>query len=172
MNCQDIENLLPAYIEGDLDTADRARVDAHLETCDGCRESMAFFVELESSLESRRALRPSGAETARQVARRVGLRRSWDFFPALRGLPAMISGGLIALGVILFVLRAPVVRLITGLGDIHLKSGLGRETSALFTSLLGFASQGSVLTWSVIYGGVVAVILLSGSWMVLRFVRE
>lgn len=172
MDCRKIEDWMPAYIEGDLATADMRRVDAHLETCEACRQSMAFFTELESVLEARRELLPSSTASARRLTRRVGLARSWGLLPALRGLPAMISGGLIVLGVVLFAARGVVASFLAGLGNIHFESDLVRELSSFVSFLLGMASAGNVLTWSIVFAGVLALIFLSGSWMVLRFVRE
>ncbi|MCK4774751.1 MAG: zf-HC2 domain-containing protein, partial [Candidatus Krumholzibacteria bacterium] len=50
MSCKHVEELLPAYAEGDLAAEERSRVDTHLRECDSCRESLAFFVQLEADL--------------------------------------------------------------------------------------------------------------------------
>jgi anti-sigma factor RsiW len=35
--CQDLVEIVTNYLEGALSDADRARFDAHLEICEGCR---------------------------------------------------------------------------------------------------------------------------------------
>ena len=35
--CQDLVEIVSNYLEGALSDADRARFDAHLEICEGCR---------------------------------------------------------------------------------------------------------------------------------------
>jgi len=37
MNCRDVENLLPSYVDG-LEPLKAAAITAHLETCDACRQ--------------------------------------------------------------------------------------------------------------------------------------
>ena len=37
MNCRDVENLLPSYVDG-LEPLKAAAIAAHLETCDACRQ--------------------------------------------------------------------------------------------------------------------------------------
>lgn len=39
MDCRELDNLLYPYLDAELVEADRARVDAHLAACDGCRET-------------------------------------------------------------------------------------------------------------------------------------
>lgn len=36
LSCSDVLARLSDYVDGDLDAADRARVEAHLAGCDGC----------------------------------------------------------------------------------------------------------------------------------------
>ncbi len=37
LTCQELVEIVSDYLEGALPEADRARFDAHLETCEGCR---------------------------------------------------------------------------------------------------------------------------------------
>jgi anti-sigma factor RsiW len=58
MACQELVEIITDYLEGTLPTSDRARFDAHLATCPGCREY----------LEQMRALiRLSGSLTAKSI---------------------------------------------------------------------------------------------------------
>jgi anti-sigma factor RsiW len=58
MACQELVEVITDYLEGTLPESDRARFDAHLATCAGCREY----------LEQMRALiRLSGNLTAKSI---------------------------------------------------------------------------------------------------------
>jgi anti-sigma factor RsiW len=58
MACQELVEVITDYLEGTLPKSDRARFDAHLATCPGCREY----------LEQMRALiRLSGGLTAKSI---------------------------------------------------------------------------------------------------------
>jgi len=41
MTCQDVVQLITAYLDGDLPDHMRAHVDEHLDGCDGCRNVLA-----------------------------------------------------------------------------------------------------------------------------------
>ena len=175
MNCDHIENLLPAYADSDLTVDEKAQVDTHLNTCESCRESLAFFTQLETSLTARRTLRPSDSMAAARIVRRIGIRPERRFLPGLTGLPAMVSGALIVLGIAMLLTRDAVQGFFSRVGTLEFSGDFGARLSALLERLtidFDAASVGSEWTWAVAYLGVLALILLSGSWMVLRYVRE
>lgn len=172
MSCEHFEELLPVYAEGELLAEERARVDAHLHTCDSCRESLAFFVRLEDTLAERRELRPSDAVAAGRIVHRVGFEKQRRFVAALTGLPAAISGALIAFGIVLFLARGAVQDFLTHLGAIRFSGDFAARLSEITSTGLGAVAVGSEWVWAVAYLGVVALILSSGSWMVLRYVRD
>ena len=41
MTCREIQSLMSRYIDGELTTEERAQVDAHLASCDACKQSFA-----------------------------------------------------------------------------------------------------------------------------------
>jgi anti-sigma factor RsiW len=45
ITCQEVVELLNDYLEGELPEADRVRVAAHLEGCDGCTTILEEFRE-------------------------------------------------------------------------------------------------------------------------------
>ena len=81
---------LSAYVDGQLDAAARARVDAHLETCDACRDGLAEL----------RGLRQALSELPHVPAPRSFALREADISPPevsrvggfLSTSPAMLSG--------------------------------------------------------------------------------
>jgi anti-sigma factor RsiW len=72
LSCQEVVELVTDYLEGALSPADRARVEGHLEACDGC----LTFVD-----------------QVRQTVRIVGALREEDLDPELRaGLVGAFRG--------------------------------------------------------------------------------
>jgi anti-sigma factor RsiW len=43
MSCQELVELLTAYLDGALGAEDAARLEAHLHVCDACAEYVAQF---------------------------------------------------------------------------------------------------------------------------------
>jgi anti-sigma factor RsiW len=43
MDCNELVELVTAYLDGSLDLEDRARFDAHLLECDGCENYLQQF---------------------------------------------------------------------------------------------------------------------------------
>ena len=41
MRCQEVVELMTAYLDGGLSAADRARFESHISGCDGCRAYLA-----------------------------------------------------------------------------------------------------------------------------------
>ncbi len=50
MNCQRVRELLPAYVDGDLEPEDRDRVSQHLGACAGCSQRLAVHRQLVAAL--------------------------------------------------------------------------------------------------------------------------
>jgi len=58
ITCQEVVELLSAYLDGELDPTTLARVEAHLSGCDGCTMVLEEF---------RETIRLSGGLTVEQV---------------------------------------------------------------------------------------------------------
>ena len=58
ITCQEVVELLSAYLDGELDPTTLARVQAHLDGCDGCTMVLEEF---------RETIRLSGGLTVEQV---------------------------------------------------------------------------------------------------------
>ncbi len=52
MNCQNAEQLIPLFVEADLDAAEMQQVTEHLATCDACGEIVAEFEASQSFLRA------------------------------------------------------------------------------------------------------------------------
>ena len=51
MKCQECEELLHPYLDGELDAAQRGAVDEHLKSCDDCRQSLEHLQMLQRALQ-------------------------------------------------------------------------------------------------------------------------
>jgi anti-sigma factor RsiW len=170
VSCEKIEELLPLYVEGDLPAEERSRVDEHVASCARCRESLAFYSELETSLASLSGLRPSPARTAAAVGARLGLRPRRYARRSFVNVPALVSAGFIVLGLVLYDFRNFVAEFFTRMG-VGASNGYSRAVTDL-TQGAALVSGGSEWVLITILAGVFALVMLIGSWMVLRFVKR
>lgn len=111
MTCERIEELLSAYLEGELGPAEKAEVEAHLAGCPACSEfaglmkegleAMAGFPEIEPSpaLFARLYAVPEKARKRKSAARTVF---DWLTRPALQPVYAAATAVLIVLSFVLF----------------------------------------------------------------------
>jgi anti-sigma factor RsiW len=179
MSCDAFEELLPLYVGGELGTEERKRIDEPLAACASCRESIAFYRELETSLVSRGNLRPSSAQAAAAVTARLGFRTRRRPIDAYVGVPALASAGFILLGIVLFAFRGAVARLLAeaagrtvGLPGPEFSNDVSRAVEGWTRDVGQIAGLGNEWVLLSVYAGFLALVLLTGSWMVLKFVRE
>jgi len=170
VSCDKFEELLPLYADGELDQEGRRRVDEHVASCGACRDSLAFYQELETSLASLHDLRPSPARTAALVSERLGLRRRWNLRGVFSGVPALASAGFIALGIVLYIFRGPVENFFARMGA-GASSGYSHAVTDWTQGAVQLSGGGEWMLLSVL-SGVFALVMLAGSWIVLRFVKR
>jgi len=53
-NCREVEPLMAPYVDGDVPTADRAGIDAHLEKCPACRDDVDAQRAVKAAIHARR----------------------------------------------------------------------------------------------------------------------
>jgi anti-sigma factor RsiW len=175
MSCGRIEELLPLYVDGDLAGEERRMVDDHLAACGACRESLAAYRVIESALVSRRELRPAAARTAAAVIERVRPRAyryrrplfGWIF--GGMGAPGLAGAALLLAGIALYVFRGVVADFFAWMEEPT--AAVYSRGAAEWTQWVAGATGGSDLALLVTYLGTTAIIMLAGSWMVLRLVR-
>jgi hypothetical protein len=99
MPCQELQELVTAYLDGALPSADRARCDEHVRTCAGCRAYLAQTELVVSALGELR--RTEGEANGAEKARLLGLFRSRGLHnraPLERSVPLGIADALAAPG--------------------------------------------------------------------------
>lgn len=52
MRCEEIQDRLSAYLEGELEAAERRNIESHVEECVGCRQELALLRRTVSTLQS------------------------------------------------------------------------------------------------------------------------
>jgi anti-sigma factor RsiW len=96
-----LDEWLIDHVRGDLDPADRARVDAHLVACDHCRASRDRFAALMTELADTAPAPPPiqwglyRAELRERLERRTSA-SGWLGGWLARPLPALVAAGLVA----------------------------------------------------------------------------
>jgi anti-sigma factor RsiW len=65
VKCQECEELLHPYLDGEMDPTQRAAVDEHLKSCDDCRQSLEHLQMLQRALQMPE-LRYTASDTLRQ----------------------------------------------------------------------------------------------------------
>ena len=63
--CQELVELVTAYLEDGLPPEDRARFDAHIEVCPGCR---AYLAQIERTIGLSGALTPAQLDPEAEAA--------------------------------------------------------------------------------------------------------
>jgi len=81
MTCQDVQPRLSEYVDGDLSSDDRARIDLHLGTCAQCRGMLQDLGRLRRAASTLGPIAPPDHAWL-QIAGQVRLDRSSDRVPA------------------------------------------------------------------------------------------
>ena len=65
LSCQELVELVTDYLEGALPPAERARFEAHIEPCEGCR---TYLEQIRTTIELTGGLTPEQLEPAAEAA--------------------------------------------------------------------------------------------------------
>jgi anti-sigma factor RsiW len=171
MQCERIEELLPSYVEGDLEEDERISVEAHLAACPGCREAFGLYTVLEESLVSLKEELPSARAASRMVARRLRFNGMEAWLSSMRSAPVLGSISLLAVAVLAILLRpnldisapaARIDRIFAALADI----------SQALPAWIVRVTDGDLAMIITIYAAAAAIISTAGYFTVFRFIRE
>jgi anti-sigma factor RsiW len=95
MTCDEIDELLHGYMDGELDAVTSRNVEDHLATCTSCTRELASFRDLRSSLRQNGLYHRSPATLERNVRREA--RKGGESIPVFRrGVFAIAAAILIA----------------------------------------------------------------------------
>lgn len=155
MTCERFEELLSAYLEGELAAAERAGMDAHLAACAECAELAGLMRETLAATAAFPQIEPSPALLARLYAvpeERAAKKRlfrpvfDWLARPALQPVYATLTGLFIVLS---FVLFHPEGRGIRKQIDVQFHRGLG-AVEKLYADAGGLKGEIKALSANVI----------------------
>lgn len=169
MRFQEFEELLPAYLEGDLSVAEAARVDAFVASSPDARETLEAFRALESALRKRREQIPPVDKFVKTMFVSSRLHKARVFMDAVFSFPALTSAVLTLIGIVLFIYRAPITEWITQKASLPDSKSLGLDWVG--NAIVQFTG-GDIWMLSALYGAVTVLILLSTSLMLMRFLRD
>lgn len=111
MTCERFEELLSAYLEGELAAAEKAEVDAHLAACPKCAALLALMKDMTGAMAAFPEAEPSLALLSSLYAIPTAKREKRNFFrpafdwltrPALQPVYAAFTVLFIALSFVLF----------------------------------------------------------------------
>jgi anti-sigma factor RsiW len=169
MTSEEFEELLPAYLDGELNAEQTARVEAWLARSPQARESLEAYRDINFFLESRREQVPPAELFTRTVFKRPMLGRARDIMNTLFSFPAISSLLLVLFGTAIYVYRNQITAWVNGKAELPASSSLGLDW--VRNALLQFSGADM---WMItgLYVGVTVAILLSTSLMVMRFLRD
>ena len=79
MDCRNFEELSQLYIDAELDDERISQFEAHLLTCNGCKQEMEYLQATLRGIESYPQLEPPSDLANNVMARIEGAASSWDF---------------------------------------------------------------------------------------------
>jgi len=109
MNCETTDELLNAYVDGELDLMTEVDVEKHLSSCRGCKDRTRALRELRSGFSDKTLRFDAPAELREKVSRsmsaaeafRPKIRKPW-----IRWMPALATAAALMLVIAFFVFRS------------------------------------------------------------------
>lgn len=178
MNEKHFEELLPAYLEGDLDAATHAQVEAALAGSAELRASLDAYRGLEDALVMRREQVPPAAAFLTWLPGRVAApshvhSRMHRFIDAVLSWPALAALGFVVLGMWSYWNQGAIATFFDE-GRVD-TSGFDSSMATVgngFNALLTVLSRSDMNVLIGIYGLVTIAILAATGVITMRFVRS
>lgn len=170
MKCDQVEDLLPGYVGGDLSEEDKLLVDRHLAGCAFCRESIKVYADLERRLIELKSEMPLPAVVYSGVAARLRLRKRRRSPAAIWNVPFVTSLVTVICALILLVYREPLKELYPGI-----MAAATRIVSDFSTALPGWIVQiagGETWVLYCVYMLLAFLTILIGGLTLNRFIHE
>jgi anti-sigma factor RsiW len=170
MKCNECEALLPLAIDGGLSREEASQMRDHVATCERCRQSLAMYEALESSLRELALEVPSWKHARATLMRRLGYKRENSVLALLSNLPFMTSLGLAALGIASWLWQGYVLRAMQ-----FTSNGISIAFDRAFTFLLGYVRQIPGIDYAVLlqaYLVMTILIVIASGMSVMRYVRK
>lgn len=169
MNCREIENLIPTWLENECSVDEHSLVESHLGGCPACREAVEEYRLLDLALVARRDEIPPVARTFHAVMARTRSHRSKVVLDRLLSVPSLSTFMILIAAAALFIYRDSVEALFSR--DIQLHGSLAEAAQQMIDALVR-VSGGDIWTLSIIYGGMTILILLAMGLAVQNVLRS
>jgi anti-sigma factor RsiW len=108
MKCQDVSNMLIAYLDGRIDSGDRREVAEHLAGCAACRTRAEEFRNLSAILDEMPAIEPSFGFDTRMRQRVAAESRARRGFFALIPQPRVALSVAMLAALTVFIIKLPL----------------------------------------------------------------
>jgi predicted anti-sigma-YlaC factor YlaD len=170
MKCEEIEKLLPSFVEGQITEEEKMAVEFHLSECPLCRESYKRYILLEELLPALKENLPPSQIIADSVIERLNLKRRRSHITRLLNVPAAASFFMIILSLFTLIYHNLIFKVTISFGE-------------KITSLFTYYSDNFSIWITEIYAGYFwpafilfallnLLIILSGGMIALRYIRE
>ena len=168
MDCERIEEMLPAFVEHELTPKDASLVRAHVESCPRCAEARQTFVAMEQSLATRRAEVPP-FETFLPAA--LAPSRPRIFLRSLRALTSVPGVAIVLVMWAGFLVARYSDRLTGGMAE---KTTLERMTAFAQRGIDAIVAAGGGDAWTLtaVYGALAIAVIVSAGALTMRLVRD
>jgi anti-sigma factor RsiW len=107
MECNRIAELLPSYLDGELEAAEKADIEAHLHSCRECAALSALLAETDAALSAFPDVEP-GAELKERLAAIAGRKPRFSIFSLLRRpqlQPVLVAASALGIAASLYLLN-------------------------------------------------------------------
>jgi len=105
MNCEEVRELAPLYVPGELDAARTRAVRGHLDVCGECRQEIESQIELDNRLRNELLCAPLDSSAVEQRVREAVARRPQPRFSRRLRIAVGIAAMLVLAAAGLFALR-------------------------------------------------------------------
>jgi predicted anti-sigma-YlaC factor YlaD len=170
MNCNQVEDLLSRYIEGDLCGEESLIVEEHIAGCARCRESYAAYKLLEESLVGLKGELPSPAAISGKIMQRLGLMKKRRRAGIICSFPFVASLAVLVCSVILFVYHESLEQLLARIGKTYI--GAAEFFSENMPRWIIQVAGGETWVLLSVYVLLTLLIILIGGLTVTRFIQE
>lgn len=147
MNCQEVRNLLVAYLDNEVPSSERALIQAHLARCSACQQELAALSALRSRLSQFLQLRAARVTPSPQAWSRLQVKLTKEAHPSSSRLTAWLQRQVVGIS-------RNITRIFQG--GLIMKKGFAFAALAILVIALGTvafvpsarAQLGHVLGWS------------------------
>ncbi len=170
--CEKTEELLPLYIDGELEAGEEAAVTAHLAGCIDCAQSLETYRALESSLSAMPVILPAPRAISSKVISRLGMERGRSLAGVFRRMSLVWTFSVTTAALILLVSRFDYVSALMSGQESFIESA-GRTMDYWINTSSGFIATLTADPWVLATGmtGFGLVIFTAGIVAALKTMR-